>query len=161
LGQQPNSLPSLFSGAAQQGPAQLPPCISYLRSVSSSVAAPPSSLAPRCSPPTVPGYKKVAAALGTLALISPSPSPCSPPSNLQAPPWPPASAAVPRHPSLHRRAEKLRLVLLLFLAEGIEPGRLESPTPSPIPPQRTAAAAVDYAAVSAPSAKLTLPVTSW
>jgi hypothetical protein len=47
----------------------------------------------------------------------------------------------------------------LFLAEGIEPGRLESPTPSPIPPQRTAAAAVDSAAVGAPPAKLTPPAT--
>jgi hypothetical protein len=55
----------------------------------------------------------------------------------------------------------LRLILLLFLAEGIEPGRLESPTPSPIPPQISTTAAIDSAVVGAPPAKLTPAATSW
>jgi hypothetical protein len=88
---------------------------------------------PRSKPPTIPGYKKVAAAPGTLAPSSlPLPGALLlsrlPPSDLQAAPWLPLSCTILRHPSLHRRAEKLRLVLLLFLAEGIKPERLESPS---------------------------------
>jgi hypothetical protein len=80
----------------------------------------------------------------------------SPPAeHLQPPPWPPLSAAVPRHPRLRRHALELRLVLQDLPVKGVEPGCLKSPPPSPFPRRRPSSTVVNCAAERLPPAKRT------
>jgi hypothetical protein len=170
LGQQPNSpsLPLLWRSPT--GPSPSPIVIIILQTRSSTVALqrPPDATAsprrPGSKPPTVPGYKKVAA-----APRNPSPSSLSLsflPVLLhvracELPPWPPSLAAARSRPGLLRDSPQHRLILLLFLAQGIEPRRAESPPIVAVSPQDLRAAAAEFAAVGAPPAEPTLPSTFW
>jgi hypothetical protein len=75
-------------------------------------------------------------------------------------PWPPTSAGVLCFPQPCRRAEKVRLDVLLPLAKGIDPRCLESPPPSRIPRRKRAPPPPKFVVSGHPPAKPTPPAGS-
>jgi hypothetical protein len=75
-------------------------------------------------------------------------------------PWPPTSAGVLCFPQPRRRAEKVRLDVLLLLAKGIDPRCLESPPPSRIPRWKRAPLPPKFVVSGHPPAKPTPPAGS-
>jgi hypothetical protein len=77
------------------------------------------------------------------------------------PPWLPPGAAASRLPASRRARPEVRRVALFLPISGIGRGCLQSPPPSPIPPQDPSSSTGDCAAAGPPPAKPSPPSTSW
>jgi hypothetical protein len=119
---------------------------------------------PGLKPPTILGYKKVAAAPRNPSSLPSSPWPSLPSTRAgtrAAPPWPPPLAAARSHPDPLRARPQHRLASLVFLAQGIELERRESPPPSPFLLQEYELIAAKLAASVPSPAKPSSPECFW
>jgi hypothetical protein len=84
--------------------------------------------------------------LSLACMLSPSPASlfrARPRRDQARPPWPPVRSAAEGRPVLLRRAPKLCLASLYFLAEGIDRGQPKSTAPTPFFPQVPRSTAAD------------------